>query len=258
MKTSVSGGLLIFFIGLFCLTNASSQDLKTRQLDSAFLVNPFKEKVQAFKKSITKKFIDFQSNDFSLFGTLSLSQQTINDKSATAPINYMYDALNNGGFKPGYTGGFRLDGIYNNKHHYSLSLAINRVIAGSKYTNKYSLPPFIDDFTHYKSDNQFTTLSIEVHYKKIIPISDMRKYKFYGVFGPSFDYKISTISNDHLINGADNRAFINGDLGAEFDNNGYYNLYAHYKLGTNLFNSAIPIQMSRFEIGMSIKIKDLF
>ena len=84
------------------------------------------------------------------------------------------------------------------------------------------------------------------------------RYKFYAVFGPSVDYKISQISKEHLINGVNNRVFINGDLGAEFDNKGYYILYAHYKLGANLFQSNVPIQFNRFEIGMSIKAKDLF
>jgi hypothetical protein len=72
------------------------------------------------------------------------------------------------------------------------------------------------------------------------------------------DYKISRIDAEHLINGSGNRAFVNGDLGAEFDNKGYYVLYAHYKLGGNLAKSSAPIQMNRFELGMSIKVKDLF
>ena len=86
----------------------------------------------------------------------------------------------------------------------------------------------------------------------------MRKYKFYAVFGPSVDYKISQISKEHLINGVNNRVFINGDLGAEFDNKGYYILYGHYKLGNYISSSSVPVQLNRFEIGMSIKTKDLF
>jgi len=235
-----------------------AQELTLKQIDSAYLTHPFKDKVQAFKKSLSKKFINFQGNDLSLFGALSFNQQTINDKAVAAPINYLYDAVNTNSFKAGYSGGFRVDGIYNEKHRYSFSLSVNRVNAGSKYSNKYTLSPFIEDFTHYKADNQFTTLSIAAHYKKLLPINDMRKYKFYAVFGPSVDYKISQISKEHLINGVNNRVFINGDLGAEFDNKGYYILYAHYKLGANLFQSNVPIQFNRFEIGMSIKAKDLF
>jgi len=139
-----------------------------------------------------------------------------------------------------------------------LSFSINRVNTGNQYQQRHSVSPFLEDFTHFKADNQFTTISITTHYKKLLPINDIRKYKFYAVMGPSFDYKISTISPDNLINGAGNRSFINADLGAEFDNKGYYILYAHYKLGMNLFNSSVPVQMNRFEIGMSIKAKDLF
>ena len=250
--------LPLFFITSLVYSAIQAQELTTKQLDSAYLTHPFKDKVQAFKKSLSKKFINFQGNDLSLFGVLSFNQQTINDKAVAAPINYLYDAVNTNSFKAGYSGGFRVDGIYNEKYRYSLSLSVNRVNAGSKYTNKYTLSPFIEDFTHYKADNQFTTLSIAAHYKKLLPINDMRKYKFYAVFGPSVDYKISQISKEHLINGVNNRVFINGDLGAEFDNKGYYILYAHYKLGANLFQSNVPLQFSRFEIGMSIKAKDLF
>jgi hypothetical protein len=248
---------LVIITSLVC-SAIQAQELTTKQLDSTYLTHPFKDKVQAFKKSLAKKFINFQGNDLSLFGALSFNQQTINDKAVAAPINYLYDAVNTNSFKAGYSGGFRIDGIFNEKHRYSFSLSVNRVNAGSKYTNKYTLSPFIEDFTHYKADNQFTTLSIAAHYKKLLPINDMRKYKFYAVFGPSVDYKISQISKEHLINGVNNRVFINGDLGAEFDNKGYYILFAHYKLGAHLFKSNVPMQFSRFEIGMSIKAKDLF
>ncbi len=197
-------------------------------------------------------------NNLSLFGALTLNNQSVNDAGITAPLNYLYNTVNNNVFKPGYSGGFRYDGIYDQKHFYSVSVAINRVSAGTLYKNKYSQAPFVDDFTHFKADNQFTTLNVAAHYKMLLPVNDMRRYKFYAVAGPSLDYKISTISAEHLINGAGNRTYINGDLGAEFDNKGYYVLYAHYKLGTNLFSSSVPTTLNRFELGMSIKVKDLF
>jgi hypothetical protein len=197
-------------------------------------------------------------NNLSLFGALTLNNQSVNDAGITAPLNYLYNTVNNNVFKPGYSGGFRYDGIYDQKHFYSVSVAINRVSVGTLYKNKYSQAPFVDDFTHFKADNQFTTLNVAAHYKMLLPVNDMRRYKFYAVAGPSLDYKISTISAEHLINGAGNRTYINGDLGAEFDNKGYYVLYAHYKLGTNLFSSSVPTTLNRFELGMSIKVKDLF
>ena len=198
------------------------------------------------------------SKNWSLFGALTLNNQTVNDAGITAPINYVYSAVNSNIFKPGYSGGFRYDGTYHQKHPYTISVALNSVSMGTFYKNKYSLAPFMEDFTHYKADNQFTTISIAAHYKIGLPVNDHRKYKFYGVFGPSIDYKISTIENAHLLNGSGNRVFINGDLGAEFDNKGYYVLYAHYKLGGNLMQSAAPVQMNRFELGMSLKLIDLF
>jgi hypothetical protein len=195
---------------------------------------------------------------WSLFGALTLNNQSVNDAGITAPVNYLFSSVNNNVFKPGYSGGFRYDGISKRNNNYSLSFAINRLSAGTTYTNKYSLAPFLEDFTHYKADNQFTMLSFAAHYKMLLPVNDMRKYKFYAVVGPSLDYKISTISAEHLINGSGNRTFINGDLGAEFDNKGYYVLYAHYKLGTNLLSSSVPTTLNRFELGISIKVKDLF
>jgi hypothetical protein len=250
---------IIWVIGCLMIALAgSSQQLSIKQQDSAFLSHPFKDNVQQLKNQIRHSFKNFVGNDLSLFGTLSFNKQNINDNGVTAPVNYLYNTVNNNTFKPGYSGGFRIDGIYKEKHHYSLSLAINRIAAGSNYEQKHTLHPYIDDFTHFKADNLYTTISITANYKQLLPVNDMRKYKFYVVAGPSFDYKISTISNENLLNGAGNRAIISGVLGTEFDNKGYYVLFAHYKLGVNLFNSTVPVQLNRFEIGMSIKAKDLF
>jgi len=250
--------LLLFSIVSIAASSLTAQTLTKKQQDSAYLLNPGQERIRKIKKSLAKKFVNFVGNDVSLFGNLVLSKQNINDNGLTAPINYLYNTVNSNTFNSGYSGGFRIDGIYKEKHRYALSFAVNRVAAGNNYKSKYSLSPFIDDFTHFKADNNFTTLSIAAHYKKLLPVNDMNKYKFYAVFGPSFDYKISRISNEQLINGAGNRAIINGDLGAEFDNKGYYVLYAHYKLGVNMTSSSVPVQLNRFEIGMSIKAKDLF
>jgi hypothetical protein len=250
--------LLLFSIVSIAASSLTAQTLTKKQQDSAYLLNPGQERIRKIKQSLAKKFVNFVGNDVSLFGNLVLSKQSINDKGVTAPINYLYNTVNSNTFNSGYSGGFRIDGIYKEKHRYALSFAVNRISVGNNYKNKYSLSPFIDDFTHFKADNNFTTLSIAAHYKKLLPVNAMNKYKFYAVFGPSFDYKISHISNEQLINGAGNRAIINGDLGAEFDNKGYYVLYAHYKLGVNMTSSSVPVQLNRFEIGMSIKAKDLF
>jgi len=250
--------LICFSLLLLLVQEVNAQTLTKKQQDSAYLVNPSQERIRKIKKSFAKTFVNFVGNDVSLFGSLALSKQNINDNDVTAPINYLFNTVNSNTFNSGYSGGFRIDGIYKEKHRYALSFAVNRIAAGNNYQNKHSLSPFIDDFTHFKADNNFTTINIAAHYKKLLPVNAMNKYKFYAVFGPSFDYKISSISSENLVNGAGNRAIINGDLGAEFDNKSYYVLYAHYKLGTNLFQSTVPVQLNRFEIGMSIKAKDLF
>jgi hypothetical protein len=248
---------LFLFLFIF-VGSLKAQDLSIKKSDSLYLLHPGQERIQKIKKSLAKTFVDFVGNDISLFGVLDLSNQTINDNGVSAPINYLYNTLNNNSFKPGYSGGLRIDGIYKEKHRYTLSFAVNRIVTGTNYQNKYTLSPYIEDFTHFKADNSFTTLSIAAHYKFLLPVNSMKKYKFYALAGPSIDYKISTISNAHLVNGAGNRAIINGDVGAEFDNKGYYILFAHYKMGVNLFESTVPVQLNRLEIGMSIKAKDLF
>jgi hypothetical protein len=250
--------LPLFLLASLVVSTVNAQTLTKKQQDSAYLLNPGQERIRKIKKSLAKTFVNFVGNEVSLYGALALSKQRINDNGITAPINYLYNDLNTNTYNPGFNGGFRIDGIYKEKHRYTFSFGVNRISAGSYYKNVHNLSPFIDDFTHFKADNNFTTLSLTAHYKKLLPVNAMNKYKFYAVFGPSFDYKISRISNEQLINGAGNRAFLNADLGAEFDNKGYYILYAHYKLGKYLTNSTVPIQLNRFEIGMSIKTKDLF
>jgi hypothetical protein len=250
--------IFLFLLASLGVSTVNAQILTKKQQDSLYLLNPSQERIRKIKKSFAKKFVNFVGNEVSLYGALMLSKQTIDDNGITAPINYLYNELNTNNFNSGFNGGFRVDGIYKEKHRYSFNFGVNRISAGSNYKNIHNLSPFIDDFTHFKADNKFTTLSLTAHYKQLLPVNAMNKYKFYAVFGPSFDYKISRISNEQLINGAGNRAFLNADLGAEFDNKGYYILYAHYKLGKYLTNSTVPIQLNRFEIGMSIKTKDLF
>jgi len=250
--------LSIFLLTIFLGNAVHAQTLTKKQQDSAFLLHPGQERIRKIKKSLVKTFVNFTGNDLSLYGSLNLSNQNIDDNGITAPINYLYNNVNSNTYEAGFSGGFRIDGIYKEKHHYSFSFGINRITAGNYYQNIHSLSPFIDDFTLFKADNAFTTINIAAHYKKLLPVGDMNKYKFYAVIGPSIDYKISNISNENLINGAGNRAIMNADFGAEFDNKGYYLLFAHYKYGVNMKSSSVPIQLNRFEMGMGMKLNDLF
>jgi hypothetical protein len=250
----------VFILFSICILSnaASAQALSLKEKDKSYLVQPGKDRINKLKKSLAKTFKNFTGNDVSLLGALSLAKQNINDKGITAPVNYVYNSVNNNIFKPGFSGGFRLDGIYKEKHLYTFGFTVNRISSGTNYKNKYTQSPFLDEYTHFKADNKFTTLSLAARYKKLLPINDMKQHKFYAVVGPSIDYRISAISNDNLLDGAKNRLIVNADIGSEFDNNGYYVLFAHYKLGNNLFRSLAPIQLNRFEIGISFKVKDIF
>ena len=221
-------------------------------------ISKSQDRSKKIQKSIGDALKNFRVDDVSLFGSFDLTKQNINDNGITAPINYLYNSVNNNYFKPGYSAGIRIDGLYKEKHFYTFSIALNQIGVGSLYQNRHTLSPYLNDYTHFKADNSFTSISFAAHYKKLFPLNELKKYKFYIVAGPSLEYKISTISNENSINGAGNRAIINGDLGAEFDNNGYYLLFAHYKLGTYLFQSSAPTQFNRFDIGVSLKVKDLF
>ena len=258
-KTLITKRILYTFLTLCTFINiVSAQKLSLKEKDKAYLVQPGKERFKKIKKSLAKTFKDFTSNDVSVLGSLVLSKQNINDNGIASPVNYLYNSLNSDKFKPGYTGGFRIDGIYKEKHLYTFGFAINRISSGANYKNKYAKSPFFEEYTRFKADNKFTTLSLSARYKKLLPINDMKQHKFYAVVGPSIDYRISAISNDNLLDGAKNRLIVNADIGTEFDNNGYYVLFAHYKLGNNLFHSMAPIQLNRFEIGISFKAKDIF
>jgi hypothetical protein len=258
MKKRTFKATYILYTIAMCLFVMQVQSQSFNQSGTVLVKDSLKIQLQHEKKGYLKAKVSNKGNHLSLYGVLSLNHQIINDNGITTPINYLYNSVNNNAFKPGYSGGFRWDGKAENLNSYTILFGINKVSAGTYYKNKYSIAPFPDEFTHFKSDNNFTTLNIAVHYKKLLPVNKMDKYKFYAIAGPSIDYKISNISTENLINGAGNRSIINADLGAEFDNKSYYILFAHYKIGTNLFNSTAPIQLNRFEVGMSIKAKDLF
>jgi len=251
--------VLFIFLAFSMLNNTGfAQKLSTKEKDKSYLVQPGKDRIKKIKKSLAKTFKNFTGNDVYLLGSLDVSKQIINDNGISNPFNYLYNSVNNNSFKSGYSVGCRIDGFYKQKQPYSFVFALNRISTGNKYINKYNAEPFLEDFTHLKVDNEFTTFSAALHYRKLLPFNNINKFKFYLVAGPSLDYKISTISNDNLVDGSGKRALINADFGTEFDNNGYYVFFVHYKYGANLNKSTAQVQLNRFEIGMTIKAKDLF
>ena len=258
IKLVVKRIVFIYLIISSLNNTAYAQAPSIGQQDNLPVVYQGNDSIKKTKKSFIQSLKNLVGNDISFLGSLGLAKQSVNDYGINSPVNYLYNTVNNNTFKPGFSAGFRIDGDYKKKHLYTFSVAINQISSGAKYKNKYTQSPFLEEFTRYKADNVFTTLSIAARYKKLLPISDMKKYKFYAVAGPSLDYKISASSNDNLLDGTANRLIVNADLGTEFDNNGYYVLFAHYKWGNNMFRSKAPVQLHRFELGISFKVKDIF
>ena len=139
--------LLVFccLLGVLQVQAQQSPILKKQSLksiDSAVLLNPFRDKVQAFKKSIKKEFnqvfIDFKDNNVYLLAGIGFSKQYITTGSYNS--NFNYDLVNNkSASKPGYYGGFRVDGIYKEKHLYSFRFSLDKISSGTDYSSSTSL-----------------------------------------------------------------------------------------------------------------------
>ncbi len=247
-KTILLLKILAIFI-LFFQTAVYSQSENSKKKENTILAPPVAGKSVSKKEKLGK-------TELSLFGSMNLSNQQIDDKSIDGSFNYIYDEANSNSFKSGYTAGFSLDRTTKKNRHFGIVFSVNRINTGNYYLNKHTVAPFIGEFTHYKADNQFTTVSIATHCKPIL--ANGKKHKLYLILGPSFDYRISDFSNHSLVNTVGMSAFVNGDVGTEFDNNGYYVLFAHCKLGQDILNPNIPVRLGRLEVGISIKAKDLF
>ena len=234
----------------------------TASLDSAYLLHPFRDKVQAFKKSVKKEFnqvfIDFKDNKVYLLAGIGFSKQYISTGSYNS--NFNYDLANNkSASKPGYYGGFRVDGIYKEKHLYSFRFSLDKISSGTDYSSSTSLQPFIGKFSRFKADDQFFNLSVSAHYKKLLPFRPNERSLFYVVAGPSIDTRLSGQSADNLVNNNYRRFLLRADIGLEYENQSFYTLFMHYKQGVTSFTkSPISTHLNTLEIGLMIKASDLF
>lgn len=259
--------LLVFccLLGVLQIQAQQSPILKKQSLksiDSAVLLNPFRDKVQSFKKSIKKEFnqvfIDFKDNKVYLLAGIGFSKQYITTGSYNS--NFNYDLVNNkSASKPGYYGGFRVDGIYKEKHLYSFRFSLDKISSGTDYSSSTSLQPFIGKFSRFKADDQFFNLSVSAHYKKLIPYRPNERSLFYVVAGPSIDTRLSGQSADNLVNNNYRRFLLRADIGLEYENQSFYTLFMHYKQGVTSFTkSPISTHLNTLEIGLMIKASDLF
>ena len=240
--------------------NASSNPKKEQKFNFKKLLSAHAFEV---KKDITKTwdkvFVDFTDNELYLTAGMNFSKQNIKAGGYNSSFNYDLSDYNKNVFKPGYYAGFTVDGKFKKKHAYSFAVSLNKIAAGTNYKDAGTLAPFIGSFSHFKADDQFFTLSMAAHYKKIIPITDTAKYKFYVIAGPSLDTRLSGQSADNLVNNNYQRFMLKADIGLEFDNNSYYTLFLHYKQGLNsITKSPIRTNMNSVELGVKIKASDLF
>ena len=238
-----------------------SSKLTNRQKDRLFLKRAGADQLVKFKKEFTKTwnkvFIDFTDNDINLMAGMNFSKQNIHANDYSSPFIYAVEQKNV--FKPGFMFGFRVDGKYKEKHPYAVSFTLNKYSAGANYKETKSVEPFIGSFSNFRAAEQSFSFNMTALYKKIIPISDTAKYKFYVVAGPSLDIRLSGQGIDNEVNNNYRKMFLRANLGLEFVNDDFYTIFFHYKQGLHsVTKSPIQTGFNNFDLGMLIKASDLF
>lgn len=235
--------------------------LTQRQKDRLFLRQATADRVAKLRKEFTKTwnkvFIDFTDNNVMLMAGMNFSKQNIRANDYTSPFLYVVEQKNV--YKPGFLAGFRVDGKYKEKHPYAVAFTLNKYAAGANYKETKPADPFIGGFSNFKAAEQSLSFNMTALYKKLIPISDTTKYKFYVVAGPSLDIRLSRQGLDNQVNNNYRRMFLRAQLGVEFENNDFYTLFFHYRQGLHsVTKSPIQTGFNNFDLGMFIKASDLF
>ena len=217
------------------------------------------DQIHHIKKSFNKVLDKLSQKDIYVFAGMGLAKQNIDPGSFNSGFNYPLADFQKDIFKPGYFAGFRIDGTHDKQYQYSVAFSLNRVSTGTKIVDGIKIGPFVGDFIAMKPEDQFLFFSISPHYKKLLHLTDTSKFKFYLVFGPSIDWRLSDQSLDNQINDNYNHFQLKADIGLEFDNKTYYTLFLHYKKGlTSITKSPINSSFNMFELGLMLKAKDIF
>jgi len=261
---------LVLGISFICLTSVLKAQttpvvkdtvLTQRQKDRLFLKQAGQDRIVKFKKQFNntwnKVFVDFTDNDVMLMAGMNFAKQNIRANDYTSPFIYAVEQKNV--YKPGFMLGFRVDGKYKERHPYAIAFTLNRYVAGTNYKENKSVEPFFGSFSNFKAAEQSLSFNMTALYKKIIPISDTAKYKFYVVGGPSLDIRLSRQTLDNQVNNNYRRMFLRAQLGLEFVNDDFYTIFFHYKQGIHsVTKSPIQTGFNNFDLGMLIKASDLF
>lgn len=201
----------------------------------------------------------FQNYNLFLLGGLSLSKQNISLGNYSSNFNYDLSEYNKDVFKPGYYAGFRLDGNNKGAHNFSFEVVLSKIVSGTKYNESGNLSPFIGNFSNFKADDQFFTLTTAAHYRKLLVFGDTLKRKFYIMAGPSMETRLSQSSNDNLVHNNYQRFNLRGDIGVEYESQSNFTLFIHYKQGLTSFTKApINTTLNSLNIGILVRASDLF
>ncbi len=208
---------------------------------------------------LKKSFVNFKDNNLYLYAGMGLSKQTIQTGDYISNFNYDLSNYNKSTYKPGYFVGARVDGMYNQKHPYTFGAGLQKITSGTQYQDPVSLAPFLGDFSKFKADDQFFSLNVFAHYRKLISLKNNSNRKFYLIAGPNIDTRLSSQSIDNQVNYNYRRFLLRADIGVEYDNSGYYTVFVHYKQAISSFTKApIRTNLNSIEIGMQIKASDIF
>jgi hypothetical protein len=208
---------------------------------------------------LKKSFVNFKDNNLYLYAGMGLSKQTIQTGDYISNFNYDLSNYNKSTYKPGYFVGARVDGMYNQKHPYTFGAGLQKITSGTQYKDPVSLAPFLGDFSKFKADDQFFSLNVFAHYRKLISLKNNSNRKFYLIAGPNIDTRLSSQSIDNQVNYNYRRFLLRADIGVEYDNSGYYTVFVHYKQAISSFTKApIRTNLNSIEIGMQIKASDIF
>jgi hypothetical protein len=197
---------------------------------------------------------------FSVMAGASFAKQVVNAGGYTSKFNYNVAEIQKDSYSPGFFAGVRVDGMYQNKHAYSLSASIGKLASGASYAGKQQFAvDSTKSYSSFKAEGQLYVLNLAAHYKKLIPFGNQANHQLYVVAGPSITTRLFGTSTDNEVTDAYKRIFFKGDIGLEWNNRKAYTFFLHYQhsLGS-ITNSSIKNNLNSFELGVFTAAREIF